>query len=389
MINKRSIVSIACLALLLFYSCNKKPEKISRSFCFWKTSLETSSAEDSLLNFLSVDHFYVRYFDVDWNPFQKEALPVGTISKWYSCDLTHRSFTPSVFITNSVMENASAEQLNDLAAKIKTRVVSIDSSYSERYSEGVAYPYSDYLDRNENLNKDSLKTIRDSVTAYAANEFQKKIKDILIDCDWTEKTKAKYFAFLKKIKEQFPDLNISATVRLWQYKDRTASGIPPVDRCLLMCYNLNNPAQYSIKNSICSLEELKKYIVDDSYPVPMDVALPVFNSGSIFRNGVFKGLVSNINLADYQKDTVNYKQLKENTFMFKTEQIIGNTLIRYGDELRIDQLTTAELSDISDFLSSNLKLNENSRVTFFSWDTSYIKNYSIENIKKYYHLFEH
>lgn len=384
------LLAVCCLSIAMLISCNPKKEKQNRSFCFWKTAFELSSADNRMMNQMGVNHLYIRYFDVDWNPYEKEALPVGTINTyWYSSDLKNISFTPCVYITNTVMENASEQQLNELAGRVRSRIESILAEQSDRYKNQAGGPYEEYHFSDIKINKDSLKRVKDSVETFSIKEFENKISEIVIDCDWTEKTKDKYFLFLKHLQELNTKHTISATLRLWQYKDRETSGIPPVKKCLLMCYNLNSPAQYNIKNSICSVDELKKYIKDDTYPISLDVALPIFNSAVIFRNGSFKGMISNVNLADYENDTVNYQKLKDKLFKFKTDQIIGNTVIRYGDELRVEQLKTTELDEIADLLSEKLELDDDSRVTFFSWDTTYINNYGIENIKKYYQLFEH
>ncbi len=385
-----ALLAVYCLLMVILFSCDQKKENPNRSFCYWKTSFELSAQENSMMKQMGVNHLYIRFFDVDWNPYEKEALPVGTINTyWYNTELKNISFTPCVYITNTVMENASEQQLNELAGRVKSRIEAVLAEQAERYKDHESNKYEEYNFRDMKINKDSLKRVKDSVETFSLIAFEKKISEIVIDCDWTEKTKANYFLFLKNLQEFSTKHAVSATLRLWQYKDRETSGVPPVKKCLLMCYNLNSPSQYNIKNSICSLDELKKYIKGDDYPIALDVALPIFNSAVIFRNGSFKGMISNVNISDYENDTVNYQKLKDNLFKFKTDQIIGNTLIRYGDELRIEQLTSAELNDISEFLSDKLELDNDSRITLFSWDTTYINTYGIENIKKYYQFFEH
>ena len=70
---------------------------------------------------------------------------------------------------------------------------------------------------------------------------------------------------------------LSATIRLHQLKFIGESGIPPVDKGLLMCYNMGDLHRLRISNSILETAELKKYIKQLSvYPLKLDVAfLPV------------------------------------------------------------------------------------------------------------------
>ncbi len=75
-----------------------------------------------------------------------------------------------------------------------------------------------------------------------------KCRALQIDCDWTTKTAPKYFYFLQQIREKldahedggtFASLAmLSATIRLHQVKYPEKSGMPPVDKGVLMFYNM-------------------------------------------------------------------------------------------------------------------------------------------------------
>ena len=58
--------------------------------------------EDSLAKLMDIKHFYVRYFDVDYNPYRKLALPLASI-RYINFNDPNTQFTPSVFITNDVV----------------------------------------------------------------------------------------------------------------------------------------------------------------------------------------------------------------------------------------------------------------------------------------------
>jgi hypothetical protein len=61
--------------------------------------------------------------------------------------------------------------------------------------------------------------------------------------------------------------------------------------------------------------------------------------------------------------------------------------VRYGDEVKLEQTDSAELSKIIDLVNNNIKLQNGARIAFFSWDTNYIKQYGIENFEKYFKSF--
>jgi hypothetical protein len=272
------------LIISFLFSCSDEKKNTQRSFCYWKTDLELNANDDSLLSELSVNHFYLHYFDIDWNPFEKKALPLGTVSRWWYWNIKNKfSITPSIFITNTVIENCSKQQLDELAENIQKRVKGIIEMHSENYGKEKGRYFSDMYYNNMSLSQDSLGRLADSTEKYSTKDFAEGIKEILIDCDWTKGTKEKYFSFLEKLRSIMPEYHFAATLRLWQYKNREDSGIPPVDRCLLMCYNLQNPTKYDSENSICSIGEMKKYVGPEKYPLKMDVALPVFSNGVIFR----------------------------------------------------------------------------------------------------------
>ena len=105
-------------------------------------------------------------------------------------------------------------------------------------------------------------------------EFFFAIKEIQIDCDWTDSTRNRFFRFtrtLGKLAHAEHSL-ISATIRLHQIKYFERTGIPPVDRGVLMFYNMGKLAAASERSSIFNTEDAEKYTSRLSqYPLPMDL----------------------------------------------------------------------------------------------------------------------
>jgi hypothetical protein len=246
-------------------------------------------AEDSLVKKMDVQHMYVRFFDVDYNPYSKESLPVATIQD-ISLNKSNPEITPSIFITNEVVLKSDAKQLDSLAVRMARRIGQIAKRMNDRKAENntynIVYPKDYYKQKDfKALNYDSVKKAESA-------KLKVDFKEILIDCDWTEKSQKNYFYLLKQIKKQYPNSKIAATIRLWQYKYAAKAGIPPVDKGLLMCYNITKPDDFQTKNSIGTSEELAQYITHSDYKLKLDIALPLYSWGVVFRGNQFKGILS-------------------------------------------------------------------------------------------------
>jgi hypothetical protein len=318
-----------------------------------------------------VNHFYVRYFDVDWDPVSEDAKPIASIQ---TNDSIPSRFTPAVFLTNKVFEKSSNGQLKTLSSRIKKRIDEISSNFGYRayYGRGIEYV-------NEEHN--------DSIKQLVINDYKTHYSDILIDCDWTAGTRDKFFYFIDCLKKDISDKNITVTLRLWQYKRQKPEDIPPVNRCLLMCYNMQTANDFNVQNSIASLSELKKYVSSEPYPLPLDIALPVFNWGVLFRNEKFVGLLGNVNTKEYEDNLLEYESMGGGRYRSLIDKVIGNFFVRKGDIIRIEGVTSDELLQMTKYLKAEIPMDNYSRVTFFSWNKLYINNTGIDEIKNIYTVF--
>ena len=355
---------------------------VVRSFCYWKTGLYFQKEDDSLMNEMRIKHMYIRFFDVDWNPYSKEPLPVATIYD-INFNESEPDVTPSIFITNDVVLNTDKKQLDTLAKRIAQRVNDINKKMNDqkaqRKASNIVYTKVDYSNGNyKSLNYDSVKSIE-------AAKLQLGFKEILIDCDWTEKSRKNYFYLLDKLKNQFPNTKISATIRLWQYKYATKAGIPPVDRGLLMCYNINEPDDFQTKNSIGTSTELQQYLTHSDYKLKLDLALPLYSWAVVFRGNQFKGILSDYESIMYE--TAKLKKVSDDKYLLQDDILVGQTYLRNGDEIRIEKISDAELEKMISIIKSKISIDDQTKVTFFSFDKKYIKDYGTQNISKYYESF--
>lgn len=378
----KSIIFILLFAVLNGASCEKEHEVV-RSFCYWKTDLNFEKEEDSLIRELDVKHMYIRFFDVDWNPYAKEPLPVATIAN-VNLNESNPEITPSIFITNEVVLQSNKKQLDSLASRIAQRVYQIGVKMNETKADVIAnaivYP-KDYYKQ-----KDYKRVNYDSVKALELAKLKVDFKEILIDCDWTEKSQKNYFYLLQQIKKGFPTAKIAATIRLWQYKFASKAGIPPADKGLLMCYNLTKPDDFKTKNSIGTSDELAQYITHSEYKLKLDIALPLYSWAVVFRGNQFKGILSDYN--QLLKDSIRLKKLSESKYVLEDDVLVGQTYLRNGDEIRIEKISEEELDKMISIIKGKIKIDNQTKVTFFSFDKKYIHDYGTQNISGYYALFQ-
>jgi len=348
--NKRLYTAFLKLLLLCsFFSCQEKREArpISPSFYHWKSTLNLTGFEKQKLDSLKVKTIYLKFFDVDWDETAGRPVPAAKLQATSGGQSKGFSVIPTVFITNECIQK-------------------IDSSQIEKLSENI------YSLINE---------------IKQANGFD-SIAEIQIDCDWTAATKDKYFTLLKNIKLKISNLptgqagtKLSATIRLYQVKFVAKTGIPPVDRGLLMCYNMGNLKDPATKNSILETAELKKYTGNlSSYPLPLDVAFPLFDWKVLYRNNVYTGLLQGLPNAAFS-----------NSFCNKTGnryQILKDTLLQ-GYDLRKGDMIRNEQSDINEVLSAAAEIgrhlkNTPLRASLYHLDSVILSKYSKHELESIY-----
>ncbi|KRD10122.1 hypothetical protein ASE21_10395 [Flavobacterium sp. Root901] len=374
------------LVILLFFMLNgvgcESEHHVIRSFCYWKTNLYFQKEEDSLLKKMDVKHLYVRFFDVDWNPYTKEALPVATINDIMLNEI-NPEITPAIFITNEVVLKANKKQLDSLGIRIGKRVQEIGQKMNEYIAQKKAYKIA-YPD-NYYKQKDYKQINYDSVKSIELAKLKVDFKEILIDCDWTEKSKENYFYLLKQIKKNSASSKIAATIRLWQYKYAEKAGTPPVDKGLLMCYNLTKPDDFKTKNSIGTSDELAEYITHSDYKLKLDIALPLYSWAVVFRGNQFKGILSDYD--NLMTDTLKLRKSDTDKYVLQDDILVGQTYLRNGDEIRIEKISDKELDKMISIVKSKIKIDDETKVTFFSFDKKYINDYGTQNISEYYARF--
>ncbi len=337
------------ISLAFFISCNEKRSEraVERSFYYWKSVFTLTRFEEQRLDSLEVKTLYIKFFDVDWDEESRSPVPVAKLQVTNNKLPEKIQVIPVVFISNECIRKTDPSQITMLANRIHTLIQDIISG----------------------------------------NRF-KSIKEIQIDCDWTQATKEKYFRLLNDLKQKVTDLpngqagyKLSCTIRLHQIKFLVKTGVPPVDRGLLMCYNMGNLKNPATKNSILETRELKKYSSNlSNYPLPLDLALPLFDWKVLYRNNSYAGLIQNLPGNCF---TDAFTKRSGNRYEILKDTLLNGYELRKGDLIRDEQSDLKEILAAANEAGSRLK-NTQLRVSLYHLDSVILNKYTTNELESIY-----
>jgi len=116
-----------------------------------------------------------------------------------------------------------------------------------------------------------------------------------------------------------------------------------------------------------------------SYPLKIDVALPLFSWAVIFRKQQYAGISKHIN-----KEELNNTKLfsrRKNTILYDLLIDYPAAGLKKNDVVRWEEISTEDLLATSSFLSRYLKPEERNLV-FYHLDTDLLKTFKHENLQK-------
>lgn len=325
---------ISMILLLLHISCRRN--EVGVGFYYWKSVYEVSEGEKALLGGTGANTIYMRYFDVVFK--DGKALPESPI-RIDSGEMGGKELVPVVYITNEVVKTSREDEIQALAKQIVGMVNQISS------------------------------------------HIGKVPKELQIDCDWTEKSKGNYFLLLSAIKKEIGNTNLSATIRLHQVKYKSRTGVPPVDKGILMHYNMGSLGDVRARNSIYNHEDAEKYIeYANEYPLALDVALPIFEWAIHFRGGKIMAINSMHSREDYVGNAF-FKAVEPNLYQADSSAIFRGDYFQKGDLVKIEDVTPTLLIDAAKKLSANLRGHDR-KVVFFDLDSTITTKFSNEDFLK-------
>lgn len=235
------------LSIGLTLSCSKpKPMPTTmRSVYYWSTTLNMDSVKTAFMRNYDISRMYIRYFDVVADQ-SGRAVPNATLK--FATDVPQGiDIVPTVF----VMPECLRQDRSRLASLIVKRVVQMNET-------------------NDVYN----------------------VKEIQIDCDWTQSTRQLYAEFMQAMMRECHSrhLKLSSTIRLHQL----AQTPPPADRGVLMMYNTGDPTDIRCHKPILDMHDAAPYLPRlNDYKLKLSTAYPIFTWRILFRGGRFVGFIHN------------------------------------------------------------------------------------------------
>lgn len=228
-------------------------------------------------------------------------------------------------------------------------------------------------------NMDSLcANVQQLVTAINKT-IRQNPETIQFDCDWTLSTKDAYFQFLKRYKA-ISKQQVSATIRLHQIKHRLTTGVPPVDFGVLMFYNMGK-IDASENNSIFDATIASAYLGKlNTYPLRLDIALPVFSWSIQIRNGKVVHLLNKMNAVHFNNDT-SFQQVKKGFYKVKSSCFKGGYYFQQNDEVKVESVTAEQLMEMPVMLKEHMQQGIR-QIIFYDLDDFNFKNYDTDTYQK-------
>ncbi len=326
-------------------ACHDPISPPAQSFYYWKTVFQLRQSERESLAVNHVERLYIRYFDVmrhrdkpgnrpEATVIFKDSLPAGM------------EVVPVVFVMNDVLVESLVDSMESLAGQIYSRIGTVNRMY------GIT-----------------------------------NIAEIQMDCDWNASTRDKYFTLLQSMRTivQQDGLQLSATLRLHQLKYRKTTGVPPVDRVTLMCYNMGRLTEYGSQNSILNVPEAQDYIRGTGiYPIPVDIALHLFSWGVCFgSNQSYRGLINGVCGEDMQRPY--FAEIAPGIYRVDSAVFLRGAYIRKGDHIRLEEPSINEIRQVAQIAASRIKTSK--YVIWYHLDSLLLQKHPDHELQKTVDMF--
>lgn len=332
------LIAFSLFISLSFFACQTE-QKVTPAFYHWKTNPDDLAQLEGTLEQLEIEKIYWRAFDVEWSAQHNMPIPTAT-AEFVDSLADHILIIPTIFITNNTFKN------------IKPQAI-------------------------ENFSNLFIQKIK--------NQFP-KLSEVQIDCDWTQSTKEKYFHFLEII-QQKTNWICSVTIRLHQLLYAEQTGLPPVSSGTLMFYNMGEVSQWSETNSILNLEKAAPYLKGlRNYQLPLDLALPLFSWGVLFRNGKMIKLINNLTSFDL-KDTTRFQAIDSSRYKVITSTFLDGLYLYEEDLIRIEKVNFSLLKEALSQIKPYFK-NKSFTLTFYHLDAKLINRFTYDQLEQLYKSFD-
>lgn len=341
------LLVLPVIALGFFRPPEKDPVVIPSAFR-WKNSYWLEGGEEQAITRNGIQRVYHKLLDIDWNP-ANGAHPVSVVRipyQWRNYSERNGHWTdqvelvPCIYVTNNTFLKINDDEVEELARNL-------------------------------------LRKLR--------LELPDKVHGVLLDCDWTAKTKDRFFR-LTRIMNDSLDVPLTTTIRLHQFAQPARTGVPPADRGMLMPYNVGQITAPGTVNSIFDLATAEPYFANARpYPLPLDIGLPAFSWGVQFRNGKFMGI-----LQDEQVRTArNFSMLSgetDGTMQVTQENNTAMPELHLGDLVRMERMTPEVIAQVAQ-LARKAANSDTMAVAYFEVGTGTFQRMDRTQVKAGYEVF--
>lgn len=306
-----------CLTLVLAVftaGCNNTSNTIvepKSSIYHWKTTFDINDAEAEFLKKHNIERVYVKMYDVatehNFLLGKSDIVPIAT-TKFVSAIPDDVEIVPVVYITIEALRAMSGREA-ELAELIVERTLAMC-----RYNKCG------------------------------------KIRELQLDCDWTSTSKDVYekLCGIVRTNLQEKDIDLSITVRLHQLRESA----PPADRGVLMIYNTGLLKWAHTRNSILDITDIKRFVKDGRYSIPLGYAYPAFGWGVKFKYEEFEAIVSEGTIAGEDEYIRNERATASEIIEVKTfvEEKLGKpqsgNILYHLDDAQLKNYTEDEITQI-------------------------------------------
>lgn len=329
------------LVLPLVISCSRKVEA-RRAFFYWRTVFVLSENEKAILRNHHIERLYLRLFDVALDGTTGRVLPVGRCEFRDSLPAGIEA-VPVIFLANAVFEHERAPP--ELADKVWK------------------------LARN--------------MTEEAGIRF----RELQVDCDWSDGTREAFFAFCRAMKAfcAGEQIRLSATIRLHQIKYFRRTGVPPVDRGMLMFYNMGKIEANPTRTSIFNSEDASRYTPYlGGYPLPLDGALAIFSWVIHARaNGQMAGLIEKTDVTALDVSPF-LRRTSPGHYIVTDAAFFHGIYLKQGDTLVVEAMTPDLSRQSALMLADRLHPDRDFALSLFDLDERNLKGYSRKDLETLY-----
>lgn len=305
------------LLLVLLGACSYEDTPPEQALYCWRTQVQFLAEEADFVKNNRIERLYIRYCDVglrDNAPVPIAPVDIDTLS------VQGKTVIPVVYLKNEIFNSELTEG-------------------NSTYISTLAHRLGDYIEQ---------------INRY----YRLRVSEVQFDCDWSLSTKQAYFSMLEAFKKEYP-YQLSATIRLHQVKYREETGVPPVDYGVLMYYNMGRITATGA-NSIYDRSTALRYLGKlREYPLPLDIALPMFAWGVHSADGQVLNLVGGLTHAQAQAISTLVRIDASDIYKVAEQTYYKGRVWKAGDLIKIEEVSDAQrkemLADLREYSSQPIR----------------------------------